>query len=243
MKKLLLSIIALCLTGGLAFAALSGGGTGTATGNQLSNVTQDSQGNIGIGTTTPVYAMDVTGTTRSYSFRTANALGGVTSTLGWGINPNQGTTDVFRVNAAGNVGINTLSPAYNLEVIGSSKDTSHVTIGPHQDYVHIPGEEVITSATSITPTGNYSITYQNNTQTGGTLTINAPSPTTPAEGQSWELIIKSTNVQTFSWNSVYTAGGGTLPTATTGSSKIDKYTFQYDTVNSKFDYTGTATGF
>jgi len=74
------------------------------------------------------------------------------------------------------------------------------------------------------------------------LTINADSGT-PTNGQSWLLKIKSTNVQTFSWNSGFVGGTVALPTATTGGGKIDYFSFIYDTVNSKWDYTGTAQGF
>lgn len=98
-------------------------------------------------------------------------------------------------------------------------------------------------ATSITPnTDNADITYQANTQSTGTLTINADGGT-PTNGQSWLLKIKSTNVQTFSWNSAYAGGTVALPTSTTGSSKIDYFSFIYDTVNSKWHFVGTALGF
>lgn len=100
-----------------------------------------------------------------------------------------------------------------------------------------------TDATSITPnTDNADITYQLNTQSTGTLTINADTGT-PTNGQAWLLKIKSTNVQTFSWNSIFVGGTVALPTTTTGSTKIDYYAFTYDTVNSKWDYTGGGGGF
>ena len=98
-------------------------------------------------------------------------------------------------------------------------------------------------ATSITPnTDNCDITYQANTQSAGTLTINADSGT-PTNWQSWLLKIKSTNVQTFSWNAVFAGGTNALPTASSGSSKIDYFSFIYDTVNSKWHYTGSALNF
>lgn len=98
-------------------------------------------------------------------------------------------------------------------------------------------------ATSITPnTDNADITYQANTQALGTLTINSDSGTR-TNGQSWALKIKSTNIQTFSWNALYVGGTIALPTATTGGSKIDYFTFIYDTVNSKWQFTGQALGF
>lgn len=99
-------------------------------------------------------------------------------------------------------------------------------------------------ATSVTPNSdNADITYQLNTQATGTLTINADAGT-PTNGQSWVFKIKSTNVQTFAWNGVYIGGTAVaLPTATTGSSKIDYYSFIYDTISSKWNFTGNALGF
>lgn len=98
-------------------------------------------------------------------------------------------------------------------------------------------------ATSITPnTDSAEITYQANTQSAGTLTVNADTGS-PVNGRSWLLKIKSTNVQTFSWNAVYIGGNLGLPTATSGSGKIDYFSFIYDAVNGKWHYTGTAGGF
>lgn len=100
------------------------------------------------------------------------------------------------------------------------------------------------NATSITPnTDTADITYQANTQAVGTLTINADAGVGQTNGRSWLLKIKSTNVQTFSWTSGYVGGTTALPTTTTGGGKIDNYSFIYDTVNSKFQFTGQALGF
>ena len=58
-------------------------------------------------------------------------------------------------------------------------------------------------ATSITPdSDSYDIVKQTNTQSAGTLTINAPTGT-PTDGQQLQLRIKTTNQQTFSWNSTF----------------------------------------
>lgn len=98
-----------------------------------------------------------------------------------------------------------------------------------------------TDATSITPNADTSDwTEQVNTQATGTLTINAPTGT-PSNKQAWGLEIKSTNVQTFSWNAVFVGGTTALPTATTGGGKIDLYTFVYSTTNSKWIFSGLQT--
>jgi hypothetical protein len=99
-------------------------------------------------------------------------------------------------------------------------------------------------ATSITPaTDAADITYQSNSQAGGTLTINADSGT-PVNGQKWILKLKCTNIQTLNaWNAVYVGGTVALPAATTGGGKIDYFAFIYDSVNSKWQFTGNALGF
>lgn len=106
-------------------------------------------------------------------------------------------------------------------------------------------KRVVTAAdaTSVTPNSdNADWTYQSNSQATGTLTINADTGS-PTNAQAWGFKIKSTNVQTFSWNTVYAGGAVALPTTSTGGGKIDYYTFIYDTVNSKWDFTGNALGF
>lgn len=106
-------------------------------------------------------------------------------------------------------------------------------------------KRVVTAAdaTSITPNSdNADITYQANTQSVGTLTINADGGT-PTNGQSWILKIKSTNAQTFSWNSIFEGGTVALPTVTTASSKYDYYCFIYDSASVHWEFTGTAGGF
>ncbi len=98
-------------------------------------------------------------------------------------------------------------------------------------------------ATSITPNSdNADVTYQLNTQALGTLTINADGGT-PTHGQAWLLKIKSTTIQTFAWNGLFVGGTIALPTATSGTSKIDYFSFVYDTVNTKWHFTGSAAGF
>ena len=150
------------------------------------------------------------------------------------------------------------SPTLTTPTIGAAAGTSLTLSAPGTSSTDVPNltstntftnkritKRVVTAsdATSITPnTDNADITYQANTQSTGTLTINADGGT-PTNGQSWLLKMKSTNVQTFSWNAVYVGGDTALPTATTGSSQIDYYSFIYDTVDSKWHFTGKATNF
>jgi hypothetical protein len=94
-------------------------------------------------------------------------------------------------------------------------------------------KRVVTAAdaTSITPNSDSAdVTYQLNTQSTGTLTINADGG-------------KSTNVQTFAWNAIFAGGTNALPTASTGGGKIDYYSFIYDSVTPKWHFTGQALNF
>lgn len=102
----------------------------------------------------------------------------------------------------------------------------------------------MTDATSFTPTGDTAdINTQANTQSIGTLTANAPSGT-PVNGQLLELVIKSTNVQTFSWNAIYVGCTTTaLPTATTGATKTDKFFFQYNSTSAKWEISNAQYGY
>lgn len=137
-----------------------------------------------------------------------------------------GATEAMRIVNGGNVGIGTWIPSESLSISGNN--TYGVT--------------TLADATSITPNSHFKVNYQSNTQAAGTLTVNADSGA-PVNGQSMVIKIKSTNAQTFSWNAGYVGGTNALPTTTTGSSKIDYFTFIYDSVNSKWDFTGTALGF
>lgn len=103
-------------------------------------------------------------------------------------------------------------------------------------------KRVVTAAdaTSITPnTDNADITYQANTQSAGTLTINADGGT-PTNGQLWELWVKATNAQTASFNAVFIAGGTALPTSFTAGKNV-RVLFQYDSGASKWNCIGVQT--
>ena len=108
----------------------------------------------------------------------------------------------------------------------------------------LPVVVAMADATSFTPTSyTADINTQANTQAIGTLTANAPSGT-PVNGQVLELVIKSTNVQTFSWNAIYVGCTTTaLPAASTGATKTDKLWFQYNTVVSKWQLFNAQMGY
>ena len=108
------------------------------------------------------------------------------------------------------------------------------------------GSRLIASAdaTSITPNANTTdVVTQLNTQAVGTLTINAATGT-PTDGQKLMFRIKSTNIQTLSWNAIYVGGADlTLPSATSGSSLTDYYGFIYSSVATKWHLLSKVSGF
>jgi len=88
-----------------------------------------------------------------------------------------------------------------------------------------------------------SIATQLNTQSAGTLTVNAPTGT-PSDGQRLTLRIKSTNTQTFSWNAAF--AGSTdqaLPTTTSASSMYDYAEFIYNSDSAKWHLINKKFGF
>ena len=108
---------------------------------------------------------------------------------------------------------------------------------------NLPRVVVIADATSITMNADTTdMATQANTQAVGTLTVNAPTGT-PSNGQKLMLRLRSTNVQTFSWNAIFQGGTSALPTTSSGSTKYDYYGFIYNSTATKWQIVGTATGF
>lgn len=99
-------------------------------------------------------------------------------------------------------------------------------------------------ATSITPAGDTSDqVIQANTQTLGTLTLNAPTGT-PVDGQKLIVRVKSTNAHTLSFNGIYTGSTDvTLPTTLSGTSKTDYLGFVYNTDTSKWNLVAKSFGY
>lgn len=87
------------------------------------------------------------------------------------------------------------------------------------------------------------LAVQINTQPVGALTINAPTGT-PIDGQQIMLRIKSNNVQTFSWNAIFSGSvDSPLPTATSGSGKYDYLGFSYNSTLFKWQLVAKNFGF
>jgi hypothetical protein len=82
-----------------------------------------------------------------------------------------------------------------------------------------------------------------NTQAAGTFTLNAPTGTL-SNGQKLMFRMTSTNVQTFSWNSVFRGSTDLiLPTASSGAGKEDYLGFIYDSTAIKWDLIAKNFGF
>jgi hypothetical protein len=93
---------------------------------------------------------------------------------------------------------------------------------------------VLPDGVAITPTVKADIFTQINTQTGGTLTVNAPTGTA-INGQRITFRIKFTNAQTWSFDGVYRGGTTALPTTSSSSSKTDYLEFIYNSTDTKWD--------
>jgi len=101
---------------------------------------------------------------------------------------------------------------------------------------------VIADATSLTPQTGASINQQANTQTAGTLTINAPTGFKGVQSEI-EIVIYATNTQTYSFNAVYRGSTSlALPVSCIGG-KMDRIKFLWNDADSKWDLTRYLGGF
>jgi hypothetical protein len=90
---------------------------------------------------------------------------------------------------------------------------------------------------------NADVVSQANTESAGTLTINAPTGTI-TDMQRVILRVKSTNVQQLSWNAIFVGSYDLpLPTETFGSDKVDYYGFFYNDASSKWHLVSKVSGF
>ena len=103
---------------------------------------------------------------------------------------------------------------------------------------------VIADATSITVNADTTdVATQANTQAVGTLTINAPTGT-PVNGQKFILRLRSTNVQTFSWNAIFQGSTDiSLPISSSGATLHDYVGFIYNSTTSKWQMIAKVFGF
>jgi hypothetical protein len=102
----------------------------------------------------------------------------------------------------------------------------------------------VADGTSITPNADTSdIVTQANTQSAGTLTMNAPSGSA-VNGQGLVIRMSSTAVQTFAWNAIYQGSADLpLPLTTSGASKTDYLGFIYNSTTTKWQVLAKNFGF
>ena len=107
-----------------------------------------------------------------------------------------------------------------------------------------PRVVTITDGTSVTMNGDTTdIAVQTNTQSAGTLTINAITGTL-INGQKIIFRLKSSSIQTFSWNAVFSGSTDlALPTSSTGSDKYDYMGFIYNSDAAKWQIIAKNFGF
>lgn len=112
--------------------------------------------------------------------------------------------------------------------------------------ISLSGPRVVTIADATSITINADITdiaTQANTQSAGTLTINAPTGT-PLNGQRLIIRLRSSNIQTFSWNSAFVGSTDlALPTASSGATLYDYVGFLYNSTASKWQLVAKVFGF
>ncbi|HEY9481291.1 MAG TPA: helix-turn-helix domain-containing protein, partial [Candidatus Paceibacterota bacterium] len=133
-----------------------------------------SGGNVGVGTTTPQYLLDVANTIRSTTNTSGSAanlrlenfqsggafewrVGGTASSLGagtLGLTNGGGSSTFLAVNSSGNVGIGTTSPSQKLSVQGSGLFLNDVTAA---NVVAIDPNATSTFAGGITGPGNFGV--------------------------------------------------------------------------------------
>jgi len=107
-----------------------------------------------------------------------------------------------------------------------------------------PRVNSIATGTSVTINADTTdLAYQTNTQAAGTLTINAPTGT-PVNGQKLIFRLQSTNVQSFSFNAIFTGSvDQALPSSSSGASKYDYMGFIYNSISSKWNLVAKNFGF
>ena len=90
---------------------------------------------------------------------------------------------------------------------------------------------------------NTDVGIHNNTQSSGTLTLNAPTGTF-TNAQKFMLRIQCTNSQSLSYNAVFQGSTDmVLPASTSGSNKFDYLAFIYNSTNNKWQLLAKMFGF
>jgi hypothetical protein len=142
------------------------------------------------------------------------------------------------ISSAGNTTLNITGTGVN--VAGYLNVTGTVTTSG----AILPRVTTLTDSSIVTMNGDTTdLATQTNTQAAGTLTINAVSGTL-YNGQKIMFRLQSANVQTFSWNAIYSGSTDMpLPTSSSGSNKYDYMGFIYNSTATKWQLLAKNFGF
>ena len=237
--------------------------TNIASGSAGNLIYQISSGNTGfiptgaastvlIGTgSVPIFATGLTLTNAiltGQTVSTSTATGTLTVGGGVGVGGNLnvgGNTNITGITTITNVTANGGSTTTGaLQVAGGVGIGGNLRVGGTIKGAFSPRETIVADGTSITfSCDDTDLAYQSNTQSAGTLTINAPTGT-PYNGQKIIIRIRSTNAQTLSFNAIYAASTDvSMPSATSGSSKYDYLGFIYNATAAKWQLIAKVFGF
>lgn len=120
--------------------------------------------------------------------------------------------------------------------------TKSVTFAVLQAALGVRKVVTLTDAATVTPNAD---TTSMGILSSLSQTTTFANPTgTPTDGQRLEIRVKSASSQAVSFGTQYRSGVDILlPTTTTGSAKTDRFLFEYDLADTKWDIVGRVTGY